>query len=405
MKLAIVVQRYGEGVIGGAERLARMLGEKISQHHQVTVLTTCAADHRSWANWFPPGESQLNEVRVLRWPVKRKRNWRRFGRRTQALLESSHSPLREYEWVIEQGPECPELVQFIQDQRDEFDFFLFLTYLYYPTFFGLSSVADKSILIPTAHDEPPIYLSIFRSLFHLPRSIVFLTEEEQNFVQRLFHNQYIPHKVIGVGLDLYPLSSENEGYLLYAGRVEKGKGCEELFDFCRQLPIGLKVIGPSQIRVPKHVDYLGTVSEPVKDRLFARCRALVNPSRNESLSLSVLEAWAHGKPVIVSDESPVLRAHVEKSEGGYVYSSLGDLRDIVGHLDPRRGEAGRSYVAENYSWDVVLTNYEEMLASLAEKRANEQTSKRSLIRGHWLLLRPGTWNLEPGTLMVMRKAG
>ena len=364
MKLAIVVQRYGEGVVGGAEQLARILAEKFIQRHQVTVLTTCAAEYRNWANQFPSGETWLNGVRVLRWRVERKRNWRRFGRRTQALLASSHSILQEYEWIVEQGPECPKLMQYIREYRDRFDSFLFLTYLYYPTVFGLPAAADKSILIPTAHDEPPIYFSIFRSLFHLPRFIAFNTEEEKDFVQRLFHNQYIPHKVIGVGLDLRPFSSEDEGYLLYAGRVEKGKGCEELFGFCRQLSMRLKVIGSSQVRLPRHVEYLGTVSETVKDQLFARCRALVNPSLNESLSLSVLEAWAHGKPVIVSNQSPVLKAHVEQSGGGYVYSSSKDFEDIVGNLDPRRGQAGRSYVAENYSWDIVLRKWEEIFARM-----------------------------------------
>ncbi len=364
MKLAIVVQRYGEGVVGGAEKLARMLAEKFIQRHQVTVLTTCAVEYRNWANQFPPGETRLNGVRVLRWRVKRKRNWRRFGRRTEALLASPHSILQEYEWIVEQGPECPKLVQYIRENQDQFDSFLFLTYLYYPTFFGLPAAADRSVLIPTAHDEPPIYLSLFRSLFHLPRFIAFNTEEEKDFVQRLFHNQYIPHKVIGVGLDLRPPSSEDEGYLLYAGRVEKGKGYEELFDFCRQVSMGLKVIGPSQVRLPRHVEYLGTVSETVKDRLLARCSALVNPSRNESLSLSVLEAWAQGKPVIVSDQSPVLRAHVEKSGGGYVYSSLGDFQAILSSLDPGKGLAGRSYVAENYSWDVVLQKWEEIFGRM-----------------------------------------
>lgn len=363
MRLAIVVQRYGEGVVGGSERHARLLAEKLAENHQVTVLTTCAADYRTWDNTFPPGEEEQGGVRILRCPVERKRKWKRFGWKSRTLFSSPHSILQEYEWIVAQGPESPTLIRSISENRDRFDLFLFLTYLYYPTFFGLPVVADKSILVPTAHDEPAIYLSIFQSLFHLPRFIAFNTEEEKELVQRLFHNQYLPHQVVGVGLDPRPLDGRDEGYLLYAGRVERGKNCEELFDLCTQLAVPLKVIGPSQIKVPDSIEYLGTVGDEKKERLFSACRAVVNPSTNESLSLSVLEAWTHGKPVIVSAESPVLRAQVQKSGGGYVYSDLQDFWDILRNLDPRRGEKGRSFVARNYSWDVVLAKYEAIFAA------------------------------------------
>src|SRR5207248_1576929 len=48
VKLAIVVQRYGEGVAGGAERHCRLLAERFIANHDVTVLTTCAIDYRTW---------------------------------------------------------------------------------------------------------------------------------------------------------------------------------------------------------------------------------------------------------------------------------------------------------------------------------------------------------------------
>lgn len=360
MRLAIVVQRYGEEVVGGSERHARMLAEKLVSGHDVTVLTTCARDYRTWKDEFEPGESFLNGVPVVRFSVVRERKWKYFGWKSRRLFTAKaqrREVLDEYKWLVEQGPEVPELLEYLRVHRDDFDLFVFFTYLYYPTFFGLPVVADKAILVPTAHDEPAIYLSIFNTLFHLPRFIAFNTEVERDFIHRLFHNRHIPHDEIGIGMDLPQVQRGDDGFLLYAGRVERGKNCEEIFD----LNIPVKVIGQAQIKVPRHVDYLGYVEEEQKSLLFSRCRAVINPSRQESLSLVVLEAWAHGKPVIVSAESPVLRAQVEQSGGGYIYSNMDELRQITTNIDSSRGLLGRKYVEEKYSWEVVLEKWEKAL--------------------------------------------
>jgi len=362
VKIGIVVQRYGQKVVGGAETHSRLLAERFAARHNVTVLTTRALDYRTWANALPDGSQMSNGVKVIRWPVRRKRNWNYFGWKSKRLFGSQHTVLDEYRWIAAQGPECPGLIEYLRTRRSEFDVFLFFTYLYYPTFFGLPMVAEKSILVPTAHDEPPIHLGIFRSLFHLPRFIAFNTEEERQLVHQIFHNGYIPSAVIGAGVDIESVSNQDGGYLLYAGRVENGKNCEELFDFTRKAGMPLKVIGQTQIPIPTHVEYLGFVNDVEKRELLAGCRALALPSRNESLSLAVLEAWAYGKPVIVSAHSPVMKSHVEKSGGGYAYRDYDDFQTIVQNVDRARGLAGRTYVAQNYSWPRILKKYDDVFS-------------------------------------------
>ena len=48
--------------------------------HDVTVLTTCAKDHITWRNHYPPGESRVGALRVVRFPVARERDLHRFMR-------------------------------------------------------------------------------------------------------------------------------------------------------------------------------------------------------------------------------------------------------------------------------------------------------------------------------------
>ena len=66
-----------------------------------------------------------------------------------------------------------------------------MTYLYYTTVKGLPLVKDKAILISTAHDEPPIYLKTFDTLFQMPKALFYLTVEEKKFVERKFRNERI----------------------------------------------------------------------------------------------------------------------------------------------------------------------------------------------------------------------
>ena len=48
-RIAIVVQRYGPEVNGGAEDAARAVAEHLTALGEVHVLTTCALDYTTWA--------------------------------------------------------------------------------------------------------------------------------------------------------------------------------------------------------------------------------------------------------------------------------------------------------------------------------------------------------------------
>ncbi len=201
MKIAVVVQRYGEEVNGGAELHARWLAEHLLRICEVHVITTCAVDYNTWANLYPPGESELNGVRVHRFPVDSPRI-ANMEKRTAALLLQDHTLFDEYLWVKDQGPYSTELFDFIRKAHGDFDFFIFFTYLYAPTFFGLPLVSDKAILVPTAHEEPYIELPAFRSLFHLPQTIVYNTEPEKAHVHQVTGNMQVPGIVAGIGINV-----------------------------------------------------------------------------------------------------------------------------------------------------------------------------------------------------------
>jgi hypothetical protein len=80
MKLAVVVQRYGQTINGGAELHARYIAERLARHADVEVLTTCAMDYITWRNELPAGVEVVNGVSVRRFTVKSERDPKVFGR-------------------------------------------------------------------------------------------------------------------------------------------------------------------------------------------------------------------------------------------------------------------------------------------------------------------------------------
>ncbi|MDR2650643.1 MAG: glycosyltransferase [Clostridiales bacterium] len=384
-KIAFVNQRYGIEVNGGSEQYTREFAERLLPYYNVEVLTTCALEYIDWKNFYPEGTQQINGVAVRRFPVDRPRSIKRFNQLTERLL--FHKTATEDEWINEQGPLCTKLIQFIKDNQKEYDVFIFVTYLYYLTVRGIGLVKNKSILIPTAHDEKPIYFEIYKGVFNAPRAIAFNTDEERELVYSIFRNQHIPSNILGVGAEppLHAAPDEFRSkyrlsdYIIYVGRIDDSKGCNELFKYFIQYkesnPSDLKLvlIGKAVMPIPKHSDIisLGFVSEADKYNGISASRLLILPSLYESLSMSVLESLSLGIPVVVNGKSDVLRMHCHKSNAGLYYRNYREFEGILNYLfnHPDEyallSENGRRYITANYNWPLIIGKLKEMIDSVA----------------------------------------
>jgi glycosyltransferase involved in cell wall biosynthesis len=99
----------------------------------------------------------------------------------------------------------------------------------------------------------------------------------------------------------------------------------------------------------------GFLDDDTKASAIAGATALVCPSPYESLSIVALEAWAHGTPVLVNAQTPVLLGQVQRSGGGLWYRDDHDYTTMVrlllelNELARGLGEAGRNWVTDAYS--------------------------------------------------------
>ncbi|HET8568199.1 MAG TPA: glycosyltransferase [Candidatus Limnocylindria bacterium] len=390
-RLQVVVQRYGDGVSGGAEAHARELVRHLRPHLDIEVATTTALDYWTWAHELVPGEDEVDDVPVRRFrPASgRARDFRRYER---AAFARDRSLDDERAFLRAQGPHCPDLLEHVRSRAREVDHTLFFTYIYEPTALGLPLAPDRAVLVPTAHDEPALSLSLYKPLFHAPRAIAFNTEEEKRLVHGRFRNSRVPHDVVGVGVDVpedvdptrFRDAHGIEGpYFLYVGRIVESKGMPDLFDaWARFQGTGtaratLVLIGNAEMPVPARDDvrHLGRLGDRDKFDAYAGAVALVMPSRLESLSIVTLEAWALGLPAIVSARSPVLSSMGRRAGAGLPYASHPEFAELCALLMERPdvarslGRAGSAFVSRTYTWDLVVEKYLDLFAEVSARAA------------------------------------
>lgn len=385
MRLAIVVPRYGPDLGGGAEGLARWAATWLAGRHDVTVLTTCAHDYRTWADHYPPGDSRDGDVRVRRYPVAAPRDPGRHDRWYAAARRGELGPAGMTRWMREQGPYAPALLDALDREGAGYDAVLFVPYLYATTWEGLPLVADRSLLIPALHDEPPAAFPIMDRTFRLARGLAFSTPEEREFCRTRFGPLRAATRLVGAGVDPGPeaaVARAAEPYVLYLGRIDPSKGCADLVRMHRAAHRSHDVVprlvmaGRPAMELPVEpwLDVRGFVEEDEKRALLAGATALVLPSPFESLSVAVLEAWMRGRPVIVNGASPVLVGQVRRAAGGLWYDDWAGYAECVVRLagDPvvagRLGRQGRRYARGRFRPDAVGRRLEELLHEVVAPR-------------------------------------
>ena len=202
MKLAFVVQRYGTEILGGSEYHCRLVAERLASKHEVEVLTTCARDYITWTNEYPEGSDRIRGVTVRRFAVSETRDINSFNQYSDWIFNHQHTRDDEMEWLRRQGPWSPALLDYISRHYQAYDALIFFTYLYAPTVLGLQITPGRSILVPTAHDETAIHLSIYKETFTLPAAIAYNTEVERRFLTTHFSIRALAEETIGCGVDL-----------------------------------------------------------------------------------------------------------------------------------------------------------------------------------------------------------
>jgi glycosyltransferase involved in cell wall biosynthesis len=212
----------------------------------------------------------------------------------------------------------------------------------------------------------------------------------------VFVHEFAPRAKVAVVPNAVPLpahavtGSEEPGRVLFLGRLEAAKGVFELLAAGALLAPGyprLKLVfggegdaaalqrRAEELGIGEHVECLGWVGPQQRDAELARAAVFCLPSHAEGLPMSMLEAMAAARAVLVTRVGGIPETVRDGDNGVLVpardedalAAALARLLDD-GALRLRLGQRARATIARDYSTEVVCGQLSAIYRELAGTR-------------------------------------
>ncbi|WP_459939485.1 glycosyltransferase family 4 protein [Desulfonatronum parangueonense] len=404
-KIAVVTPWFGRDLKGGAEQQAWQTATRLAARgHTVEVLTTCGRSfHDNWAeNHYPAGETREAGLVVRRFALRRS-TFHDFNALNGHLLRLDRNMLKPGVSPVPGNAAAafaadninsPALLAHLRAHGADYHAIVFLPYLYGPILNGLPLVAERAYLMPCLHDEAYAYLPCVEAVFRQARGILYLSAGEQALAERLYGPGIMAKGVLaGAGVELVSkhegtppriLEDVGDNFVLCLGRRDMHKNTEFLVQahhaFRARFPassLKLVLAGPGEQNYDERehgVVDLGLVTEEDKAFLLGRCRALFHPSRNESYSRVIMEAWFSERPVAAHADCLATATVVRHSGGGWLAESIDQWASLFARVDQASdeelsalGKLGQAHAREHASWERVVDRYEAALGLRPEE--------------------------------------
>lgn len=402
--IALVTHRFGTQFAGGAEKSLRLMACTLqSQGYVVEVFTTCNEHESHWSNTLPSGTRVEDGFTVHRFPID-SFDAEKLGMAYETIRRADGHVQAEVERnYLENSLGSRVLIEALTSRKDEFAAILTGPYLFKLSYEVAKTFGEQVLLVPCFHDEPLARLPAFSKTYRQVGGLLFHTETEARYTASQLAINHPRYTVAGTLLNETSFHGQAElgqartgstTYLVYCGRYCPEKGVDRLLRYMEELHVQgnqqIKLVclgqGPMKLPTKPWLIDLGFVSEEVKRNVIAGALALVNLSRNESLSIVALEAWALKVPVIVDAGCAVLVDQINKSQGGVAVKSSNEFATILSEwlmkpdLGTTRGMSGHRFVKSEYSSpDHYVERLVESVQSL-QVPIRDVASKQGILR-------------------------
>ena len=182
----------------------------------------------------------------------------------------------------------------------------------------------------------------------------------------------------------------NEKVILFLGRIHKIKGIDLLidafFDLSNEMDdIKLVIIGPDgglmdsllkkveDLNIREKIIFTGMIHNFDKFAAYVDAEIYVLPSKSEAFGLTVLEAWACGTPVIISEGCLISeflpnKEIIFKRDKNQLKNLLKKIFQDNG-LKTKLQNEGKELLKNQFNWSKGIENYIFIYSDLIKKRA------------------------------------
>ncbi len=349
MKIAQVCHRYYPNE-GGVEEHVKEISERLARKHDVEVISADMSPDKSYSE-------EINGVKVKRF--------------------KSIAPNDAYFF-------SPQILFYLR--KTDFDIIHAHNYHAFPALFASLVKGGKFVFTSHYHGTGStafrdflnrLYKLLGSKIFKRADKVLCVSEYEKDLVMRDFGVDDNDIVVIPNGLNLEGIKEakpfEFDGDLiLYVGRLEKYKNIHLVIKAMKFLPkTHFYIIGKAgnyknelenlirKLNLENRVKILDNVSDSEKYRWLKTCLLFVNLSGVEAFGITVLEALAAGKPVVVNEEGG-LRELADKFEGVFPVDAKEVSIEGLARVMEERIEGNVRVDLSEYDWDNVAKRIEEV---------------------------------------------
>lgn len=229
------------------------------------------------------------------------------------------------------------------------------------TIHGAINIENRKLLETLNNPHNPAFVTISKSQAHpLP---------DLNYAGNVYH---------GLEMQTYPFAKENEGYLLYVGRISEQKGVHSAIDVAEalnmRLIIAAKIDKPDmeyfkrriEPKLSNQIRWIGEVDQEERNTLMSRAYCFLHPvTWREPFGLALIEAMACGCPVIAFNRGSIPEI-IKHGKTGYIVEDTVEMIDYV----PQIKNISRTFTRKNalkyFSATRMAEEYEKIYERLVQ---------------------------------------
>lgn len=357
---------------GGAERIIWELSKELSKNHEVTILQSNL--------YVPELKSGVTIKEGIKIITCKNDYWARGYGYSRELKKKLKEIWREFDIIHIQG------------------------YSRYTSDYALRFLKNKKPLVFTAHGffhtKKDFFFKRLYSLI-LDRNMNnadYVTALTQSDILDYLKRGVKKEKIVTIpnGLNLKRFDkkednklkkkySKNKKLLLYVGRIHESKGIHYVLEAIKELDINFLIVGRDtgfkailenkikELNLEKRVYFINNADDKLIAKSYSIADAFVLFSEWEGFGITVIEAMAAGKPVLVSNRG-ALPHLVKNGKNGYVikFKDINSLKEKIRFLldhkkiSKKMGNEGKSF-SKRFGWSRVVLEYENLYKRAIKK--------------------------------------